>query len=396
MMVLAMSVAASAYVLGTESLDLVYQATQSGVNIIGENGAVIWSSPAYYPLIATNAYGGCLAVADRPYVYYVHVNQTRGLINVSLVKYSVVSLFTPYGYMVWSRGLSRVNITAIATNCIAVAVGTEGGRVLVIDERGVEATYDVGSPVTALAYSRGGDTMYIGTYSGQVYALSGGSLSLLAANPGSVFFIGENPSSSPYVVWFHKGKTPRLLVRPLGVDLTPGAITAYGTNTPTVAAGVSQDGSTLAVGIYDLLYVYRNGALWYTAQLPSAPTHIAVSGNGSIAAVGMLGGQVVVFWNGKRAAEWNAGAPVTGLAISWDGLTIAVETWTAVKFERLAVGVIKVSDPPVTIEVAGPQSCLNETIDVVAGGTTFTYTVNGYAQVLLPVGRVSIVPTYRY
>ncbi|WP_052883176.1 WD40 repeat domain-containing protein [Thermoproteus tenax] len=387
---------ASAYILGTESLDLIYQATQTGVNIIAENGGTIWSAAAHYPLIATNAYGGCLAIVDRPYIYYVYVNQSRGLINVSLVKYSVVSLFTPYGYMIWSKGLSRQNITAVATNCVQVAVGTESGEVIVVDEKGIEATYSLGAPVTALAYSRDGNTIYAGTYSGALYAISGASVTQLASNPGTVYFIGANPGAQPYAVWFYKGRLPHLIIWPLGVDLTPGAITEYGTNTPAVAAAVSQDGSTLAVGIYDQLYVYRDGSLQFTAMLPSAPTAIAVSGNGSIIVVGTLGGQVVVYWNGHLAAEWDAGAPVTSVATSWDGLTVAVETWGTVKFQRLAIGMIKVVDPAATIEVTGPEPCLNETIDVVSSGSTFTYQVAGTAQVLLPVGPVQIIPQYRY
>jgi len=65
---------AHAYILGTESLDVVYQATQGSVNVVPENGGSLWSNPAHYPLIATNAYGGCLAVADRPYIYQVNLN----------------------------------------------------------------------------------------------------------------------------------------------------------------------------------------------------------------------------------------------------------------------------------------------------------------------------------
>jgi hypothetical protein len=390
------AVAAHAYILGTESLDLVYQGTQTSVNVIAVNGQ-IWSTSAYYPLIATNAYGGCLAIADRPYIYYIHLNETLGSITVNLVKYSIVSLFTPYGYMVWSQGLSNTNITSIATNCVDVAVGTEGGRVIVVGETGVINTYNFGSPITALAYSRDGSVLYVGTYSGQLYAISAGGVTQIASGPGSVLFIGVNPhSTQPYAVWFYKRGQPHVFIWPLNIDLTPGAISEYGTNTPAVPAAVSQDGSTLAVGIYDQLYVYRDGQLWYTAGLPSAPTAVAVSGNGSIIAVGTLGGQVMVFWNGRVAAEWDAGAPVTSVATSWDGLTIAVETWTGVEFERLAIGVVEVHDPPTVIEVVGPQPCLNETIDVVAGGTTFTYTVNGAAQVLLPVGQVSIVPQYKY
>ncbi|MEL9991152.1 MAG: WD40 repeat domain-containing protein [Thermoproteus sp.] len=408
-------VAVHAYILGTESLDVVYQATQGSVNILAENGATVWSNPAYYPLIATNAYGGCLAVADRPYIYQVYVNSTlvsallqsiiagtappttgRSYIAVALAKYSIVSLFTPYGYMEWSYGLNNTNITAIATNCVNIAVGTVGGRVLVLGEKGIEATYYVGSPVTYLAYSRDGGTIYVGTSSGSVYQISGGSLSSLTTTKGAVLYIGVNPGAQPYVVSFYKDTLPHIYIWPLGVDLTPSAITEYGTNTPALAAAVSQDGSTLAVGIYDVLYVFRGGSLWYTALLPSAPTAIAVSGNGSIVAVGTLGGQVVVYWNGKRAAEWDAGAPVTSIATSWDGLTVAVETWTAVKFQRLAIGVVKIVDPVATIEISGPEPCINETIDVLSGGTRFTYNVANTSQVLLPVGTVSIIPEYRY
>ncbi|MGC8583214.1 MAG: WD40 repeat domain-containing protein [Thermoproteus sp.] len=390
------------------------------MNIVPENGGSIWSTPAHYPLIATNAYGGCLAMADRPYIYQVYLNTSflytllqaitsvlhpsatsstasnASYITVILAKYSIVSLFTPYGYMEWSYGLSNANITAIATNCVDVAVGTVGGRVIVLGEKGVLATYNVGSPVTYLAYSRDGNTLYVGTFNGGLYQISGGSLSQLASLNGSVFYIGVNPRGAPYAVSFYKGALPHIYIWPLGVDLTPGAITEYGTNTPAVAAAVSQDGSTLAVGVYDVLYVYRGGSLWYTALLPSAPTAIAVSGNGSIVVVGTLGGQVVVFWNGHRAAEWDAGAPVTSVAVSWDGLTVAVETWTAVKFQRLAIGTVKIVDPVATIEISGPEPCINETIDVVSGGTTFTYKVSNTTQVLLPVGSVSIIPQYRY
>lgn len=399
-------VLAHAYILGTESLDVVYQATQGGVNIIAEDGGTIWSNPAHYPLIATNAYGGCLAVADRPYIYQVFFNASQAgaqraaftLPNITVVlgKYSIVSLFTPYGYMEWSYGLSKANITAVATNCVNVAVGTIGGQVYIIGEKGVLAVYNVGSPVTYMAYSRDGNTLYVGTFNGGFYQISGNSLSLIATVNGAILYIGINPQGQPYVVSFYKDTLPHVYIWPLGIGLTPGAITEYGTNTPAVAAAASQDGSTLAVGIYDVLYVYRNGGLWYTAFLPSAPTAIAVSGNGSIVAVGTLGGQVLVYWNGHRAAEWSAGAPVTGLATSWDGLTVAVETWTAVKFQRLAVGVVKIVDPAATIEISGPEPCLNETIDVTSGGTTFTYSVAGTTQVLLPVGPVSILPRYRY
>jgi len=411
---------AHAYILGTESLDVVYQATQGSVNVVPENGGSLWSNPAHYPLIATNAYGGCLAVADRPYIYQVYLNTSllytllqaissafrssaaptapsnASYITVILAKYSIVSLFTPYGYMEWSYGLSNINITAIATNCVNVAVGTVSGRVVVLGEKGVLATYNVGSPVTYMAYSRDGAVLYVGTFNGGLYQISSGGLTQLASLNGTIFYIGVNPRGLPYAVSFYKGALPHIYIWPLGVDLTPGAITEYGTNTPAVAAAASQDGSTLAVGVYDDLYVYRDGSLWYSALLPSAPTAIAVSGNGSIVVVGTLGGQVLVFWNGHRAAEWNAGAPVTSVAVSWDGLTVAVETWTAVKFQRLAIGTVKIVDPVATIEISGPEPCVNETIDVVSGGTTFTYRVSNTTQVLLPVGPVSIIPQYRY
>jgi hypothetical protein len=139
------------------------------------------------------------------------------------------------------------------------------------------------------------------------------------------------------------------------------------------------------VGVYDGLYVYRGGRLWYTASLASAPLSIALSANGSIAVVGTRDGHVLVFWNGEEAAQWNAGAPVTSLAASYTG--------TAIAYEAAASRIGWVDLAPLRITLRGPPQCSEVPITISAGGANYTYAAANGSTLLAPVGPVTIYPS---
>ncbi|MFB6491449.1 MAG: hypothetical protein TU35_009520 [Thermoproteus sp. AZ2] len=372
---LLLALAAAAELVGTPSMDIAYWATLSQVSAASPSGTW-WSIPAQYPLIASDPLGRCVAVADRPYLLAASINSTAGAVSVKYAYASIVALYASNGYLLYAKAFNDTAVTAIATDCEAAAVGAMDGRVYVLPANG---TYALGSPITALAVLNG--TVYAGTEDGGLYEISPAGPQLLAAHPGYVFKIAAT-ARGIYAFWLSEG--PEVYVYPLGATITPGAVKAFSTEGAVAAAAVSQDGSTIAVGVYDQLYVYRDGELWYAASLASAPLSIALSANGSIAVVGTRDGHVLVFWNGEEAAQWDVGAPVTSLAVSYTG--------TAIAYEAAASSIGWVDLAPLRITLRGPPQCSEVPITISAGGANYTYAAANGSTLLAPAGPVTIYP----
>ncbi|ACB39070.1 WD40 repeat domain-containing protein [Pyrobaculum neutrophilum] len=414
---------AFAYVVPSEGLDVYWWAAPDKVAGVGIDGRTLWQIDAVSPLAATDQVGRCVAVVNRPYLYVVRqqpmelrvsipatvqlspdlvstlsqygisfpstVNVVLNftiplppLVLASVYKTSVASLHTPYGYPLWAVSLGpRVNATAVATNCRDVAVGTISGEVYVLRDGKVYAVYTYGEPVTALAYGR--DVLYVGTAGGKIYA--GGSL--VGSCSGSVYYLAMRPDGSPVALCFSKGAVPTVEYYPYGVRLTPSSYVDYGIDTPKVPAALSQDGSLFVAATQGYVVAFSGGRELWRAKAPSLPTAVAASNNGSIVVVGTLGGDVLVYWNGREAARFLGSAPVTSVAVSADGRALAVERWNTVSGFRIAFAAVRVSAPP---------ECLPAEVQVAVGGSVYRYLVSGSGVVLLPVGDVTVAPQYKY
>ncbi|RFA97152.1 WD40 repeat domain-containing protein [Pyrobaculum aerophilum] len=420
---------ALAYVLPTESLDVFYWAKRDGVSIMGLDGRALWSASAVYPLIATDSAGRCLAVVNRPYVYETQENRLElrisapttvelsedlvatlrqygvsvpqrisVLLNLTIplppviipavYKTSIASLHTPYGYPLWSVSLGpKVNATAVATDCQYIAVGAISGDVYILANGRVVDVESAGEPVTAVSWGRSPGVFYIGTAGGKILKYSSGSLAQVGVCQGSVYSLAAGPDGSVVAACFRKGERPEVELYPYGVRIAPSVLVEYGIDTPKVPAALSQDGRVFAVGVQDFVVVYTGGRESWRAKLPSLPLSIAVSGNGSVVAVGTLGGDVIILWNGKEVARLNGRGPVTSLAVSVDGRALAVESWDAAFSARLAF---------VKISLKAPDACLPADVAVRVGGSVYIYQLAGSGVVFIPVGRVTLEPQYKY
>jgi len=418
-----------AYVLPTEAMDTFYWASPDAVRVVGADGATLFSLDAVFPLVATDAAGRCFAVVNRPYVYLIQrqsfsiyivaptsielsddiINALRqygisipkriyALLNLTLplppaviagvYKGTIVSLHAPYGYPHWSTSLGpQVNATAVATNCVDVLVGDLAGRIFIIRGGRVIATVSLPAPVTSATYTRDGKMAYVGTAGGEVYKVEGSSAVKVFSCPGSVLGLAALPDGSPVAACFSKGDVPKVYVAPYGLEFVPAVVVEYGIDTPRVPFAVSQNGEWVFVGTFGELVAIRRGSVAWRAPLPAPPLSVYSSGDGSIVAVGTLGGHVVVFREGREVARISAGRPVTSLAASFNGRALAYETWDSVKTVRLA---------SVRIVPDAPQQCLPVDVVVRTGDAVYTYSVSGAQEVLAPVGKLSVEPQFKY
>jgi hypothetical protein len=418
-----------AYVVPTESLDVYFWATPGAVVVRGFDGAELWRGDAVYPLVATDAAGRCFAVVNRPYLYNLQIQPITLQISVpttaefspdlletlrrygislpprvgivlnftlplpplilaNVYKASVASLHTPYGYPLWAVNLGpKVNATAVATDCRSVLVGTVAGELYLLRDGKVVEVRGVGSPVTAAAYGRAGGVFYVGTADGRIWRYSAGSLAQVGACSGSVYALAAAPDGSPAAVCFQMGERPVVEHYPSGVRLEPAVLVTYGIDTPRVPAALSQDGRVFVVATFGEVVALSGGRVLWRVKVPATPTAIAASGNGSIVAVGTLGGDVLILWNGKEVARFLGDKIVTSVAVSVDGRTVVVERWDSASGLRLAFG---------RVVVAAPQGCLPVEVGVRVGASLYRYQLAGSGVVLLPVGKVSLEPAYRY
>ncbi|MFN3804771.1 MAG: WD40 repeat domain-containing protein [Pyrobaculum sp.] len=423
-----LAAAVFAYVTPTESLDVFYWASPSAVRVVGADGAELYTLDVVYPLVASDAVGRCFAVVNRPYVYQVLQQEIpvtisapvdielsedilnalrqygislpkrlRVVLNFTLplppviiagvYKGAVVSLHTPYGYPHWATSLAGINASAVATNCVEVAVGTVDGRVVVVKDGRVVGSHKFPHPVTAMGYSRDGRELFVGTAGGEVYKIVGGSASRVYTCPGSVFNLAVAPDGTAVAACFVKDAAPRIYVMPYGVEFSPAITVTYGIDTPRAPMAASQDGQWVYLGLYGELVALRQRSVAWRASLPAPPLSIATSGDGSIVAVGTLGGHVVVFRNGVEAARLLAGRPVTSLAVSHDGKTVVYETWDRYGVAKFAA---------VRLSASAPRECLPVEVLVRSGEARYVYQVSGVRELLVPVGRLEVEPQYRY
>ena len=417
-----------AYVVPTESLDVYFWASPGAVVVRGIDGAELWRGEAVYPLVASDAAGRCFAVVNRPYMYnfqtqalslQVSVPTTAELsqdllntlrqygislpervgvvlnltiplpplILANVYKSSVVSLHTPYGYPLWAVTLAKANSTAVGTDCQNVLVGTVAGELYLLRDGKVVDVKSVGAPVTAVAPARSGGVFYIGTADGKIWRYAEGSLAQVGTCGGSVYALAVAPDGGPAAACFQKADRPVVEYFPHGVRLEPAVLVAYGIDTPRVPAALSQDGRVFVAATVGEVAAFSGGRLLWRVKTPSLPTAVALSGNGSVVAVGTLGGDVLILWNGREAARFLGGRPVTGVAASVDGRAVVVERWDSAEGFRIAFARVALEAPP---------QCLPVEVGVRVGGSLYRYQLSGSGVVLLPVGRVTIEPAYRY
>jgi len=107
-----------AAVLPTESGDVFYFAFGGQAGAVNAYGQSLWTVPG--ELIASDAMGSCLATAYRVF-------------NGTLFLGTAVTLYTADGRLLWSTAVN-INATALATNCVEVAIGGIDGTLLRIKD----------------------------------------------------------------------------------------------------------------------------------------------------------------------------------------------------------------------------------------------------------------------
>ncbi len=137
---------ALAAVLPTESGDAFYFAFGGQAGAVNAYGQRLWAVPG--ELITSDPMGSCLAVAHLVF-------------NGTLFLGTAVTLYTADGRFLWST-VVNINATALATNCVEVAIGGIDGSVFRIKDGRVVERQKHGAPVFALAYKVDG-SLAVGT-----------------------------------------------------------------------------------------------------------------------------------------------------------------------------------------------------------------------------------------
>ncbi len=137
---------ALAAVLPTESGDAFYFAFGGQAGAVNAYGQRLWAVSG--ELIASDPMGSCLAAAHRMY-------------NGTLFLGIAVTLYTTDGRFLWST-LVNINATALATNCVEVAIGGIDGSVFRIKDGKVVVRQKYDKPIFALTYKVDG-TLAVGT-----------------------------------------------------------------------------------------------------------------------------------------------------------------------------------------------------------------------------------------
>jgi hypothetical protein len=290
-------------VLPTESGDAFYFAHNGLAGAINAFGQVLWSVPG--ELIASDPMGSCLAVT------FTLRNATGAFAG------TLVSLYAPDGRLLWAA-LVKINATALATDCVRVAVGGQDGAVAVLADGRVVSESRHGRPVVALAFARDG-------------RLLAGTGDPLAGFTSYVDRCGNTITAL-------KSDAPYLVVRSPAL----GELRYRGGLAPMlrVPAAASQDCRALVYAVYDALY---NGTR-PLARLPLPVIAVAVSGDGRAAAAATAE-RIYVIREGRAVAEIEA-RMARSVALSWDGLAMAYATDTGVRVQRFRVARIEARGCP--------------------------------------------------
>jgi hypothetical protein len=268
-----------ATVLPTESGDAFYFAFGGYAGAVNAYGQRLWAVPG--ELIASDPMGSCLAVAHRVF-------------NGTLFLGTAVTLYTADGRFLWST-VVNINATALATNCVEVAIGGIDGSLFRIKDGKVAEKQKYDAPIFALAYKLDG-SLAVGT---------GDSLS------GFTAYVDRCGNSITAV----KTDAPYLVVN------SPrfGQMRYRGGLAPMLKppASASQDCRTFIYAVYDTLYNNTT----HLIKLPLPVIAVAVSGDGRTVATAE---KLYIIRGGKTAAELDA-PMMRSIALSWGGL--ATLTW---------------------------------------------------------------------
>jgi hypothetical protein len=137
---------AIAAVLPTESGDAFYFAFGGRAGAVNAYGQRLWAVPG--ELIASDPMGSCLATAYH-------------MFDDMLFLDTAVTLYTADGRFLWST-VVNINATALATNCVEVAIGGIDGTLLRIKDGRVVDRRKYDNPVFTLAYRVDG-SLAVGT-----------------------------------------------------------------------------------------------------------------------------------------------------------------------------------------------------------------------------------------
>jgi len=295
----------AAQVLPTESGDVFYFAYGGAAGAVNVYGRALWTAPGQ--LVATDAMGSCLAVAAALY------NETAFL-------GTQISLYAPDGRLLWSAAV-KINATALATDCVRVAVGGLDGSLITLKDGRVERAERLDKPVFALAYK------------------PDGSLAVGTGDPiaGFTAYVDRCGNSITAV----KTDAPYLIVRPAGLRLRGGLAPML-----KIPAAASQDCRTFVYAAYDVLY---NGTE-PLARLPLPVLAVAVSGDGRTVAAATAE-RLYVIRGGRVAAELELGSVPRSIALSWDGLSLAYATDAGIAVQRFKTVRIEARGCPLGVRV---------------------------------------------